>query len=97
MVALYNPVSARRRDQLIQARDILLSLRPAETPVVLARQLGRPGETVEVIPLAELGPDHADMLTVILIGSTATRRVASARRLWVYTPRGYAAKHEARS
>jgi cobalt-precorrin 5A hydrolase/precorrin-3B C17-methyltransferase len=34
-----------------------------------------------------------DMLTVVLIGSTATRGVARPDGgAWIYTPRGYAAK-----
>ena len=41
VVALYNPVSKRRTKQLARARDILLSARPPETPVILARNLGR--------------------------------------------------------
>lgn len=92
VVALYNPVSRRRRDQLVRARDILLAARPGETPVALARNLGRPGETVETITLAELTPDHADMLTLVLIGSSETRAVDAAGRRWLYTPRGYAGK-----
>lgn len=92
VVALYNPVSKRRQRQLERARDILLKHRPAETPVVLARRLGRPGETVTVVDLAALTPAQVDMLTLVLVGSSATRRVP--RRdggLWVYTPRGYGA------
>jgi len=91
VVAFYNPVSQRRRDQLPAARDILLTRRPATTPVILARNLGRPGETVEVITLAELDPARVDMLTVVLVGNSETRHTASG---WVYTPRGYAKKWE---
>lgn len=90
VVALYNPVSARRRALLGRARDLLLERRPAATPVVLARNLGRADESVRLVALAELDADAADMLTVVLVGSAATRR---APRLhgpdWVYTPRGY--------
>lgn len=88
VVALYNPVSQRRRTQLAAARDILLTGRPPDTPVVLARNLGRDGESVRVVRLGDLTPDDADMLTLVLIGSSHTR-------LWngrVYTPRGYARK-----
>ena len=90
VVALYNPVSQRRRHQLAQARDILLRHRPADTPVVLGRRLGRVGEEVSVVDLADLDPEQVDMLTLVLIGASKTRRVP--RRdggLWVYTPRGY--------
>jgi cobalt-precorrin 5A hydrolase / precorrin-3B C17-methyltransferase len=92
VVALYNPVSKRRRTQLAAARDILLRARPAETPVVLARNLGREGESIDVITLAELTPDAVDMLTLVLIGSSHTRRIQRGGGRWVYTPRGYASK-----
>ncbi|CCQ72064.1 precorrin-3B C(17)-methyltransferase [Magnetospira sp. QH-2] len=88
VVAFYNPVSKRRRTQLAAAREILLTGRPAETPVVLARNLGRAGEEVRVIPLGELTPDHADMLTMVLVGSSNSRHWNGR----VYTPRGYARK-----
>jgi cobalt-precorrin 5A hydrolase/precorrin-3B C17-methyltransferase len=92
VVALYNPVSAARRDQLEVARDILLGHRPAETPVVLARNLGRDGESLRVVTLGALSAADADMLTLVLIGSSATRRIERGDGgVWVYTPRGYRA------
>ncbi len=95
VVALYNPVSQRRRHQLAAARDILLRHRPGETPVVLGRNLGRPGERLRIITLAELDADQVDMLTVVLIGASTTRAVARPDGgQWVYTPRGYATKKE---
>ncbi|MEE8273321.1 MAG: precorrin-3B C(17)-methyltransferase [Alphaproteobacteria bacterium] len=92
VVALYNPVSGRRREGLARARDILLERRPAETPVVLARNLGREHEELRTVPLAELAADDADMVTLVIVGSSATRRFRAGVRDWVYTPRGYAAK-----
>jgi len=92
IVALYNPVSKRRRHQLVAARDAMLRHRPAETPVILGRNLGRDGETLDVIRLDELDPDRVDMLTLVLIGNSQTRHIRRGTRAWVYTPRGYAAK-----
>ena len=93
VVALYNPVSQQRRHQFDAAMEILRPSRPAETPVVLARNLGRGGETVRVTDLARIEAGQADMLTVVLIGSSQTRRLdRSGGGAWVYTPRGYAAK-----
>src|SRR3546814_5828359 len=46
VVAFYNPVSKRRTRQLAEAVAILRQHRPDDTPVVLARNLGRAGETV---------------------------------------------------
>lgn len=92
VVSFYNPVSKRRRTQLAQARDILLTHRRPDTPVVLARQLGRPDEKIDVITLAELTPDHADMLTLVMIGGEDTRLIERGQNRWVYTPRGYGGK-----
>jgi cobalt-precorrin 5A hydrolase / precorrin-3B C17-methyltransferase len=98
VVALYNPVSQRRRTQLEAARDLLLQRRPADTPVVLARNLGRDGESLRFVELKDLTPDLVDMLTVILVGSSRTRLIerggARGGRRFVYTPRGYAAKQQ---
>ncbi|MFP6731572.1 MAG: SAM-dependent methyltransferase, partial [Alphaproteobacteria bacterium] len=85
VVALYNPVSQRRRQALPKARDILLGHRPAETPVIIARNLGRPGEAVRRVALAALDVDDVDMLTLLIVGSSQTRATDD----WVYTPRGY--------
>jgi cobalt-precorrin 5A hydrolase/precorrin-3B C17-methyltransferase len=96
VVALYNPVSQRRRTQLAAARDILLAARPAGTPVAVARNLGRPGEALRITTLAALDPDDVDMLSVVIVGSSATRAVARPEGgAWLYTPRGYAGKLEA--
>lgn len=93
VVAFYNPVSRKRRTQLAWARDELLRHRPAETPVILATNLGRDGETVRIVPLGELNVDDVDMLTVVVVGSSDSRVVATGDgRRWVYTPRGYSGK-----
>ena len=92
VVALYNPVSKRRQKHITEARNILLKHRSAETPVVLARNLGREGEDISVIRLDELGPDKADMLTLVLIGNSQSVEMKRGNNRWVYTPRGYAAK-----
>jgi len=93
VVALYNPVSKRRKKQLAMARDILLTARPEATPVILARNLGRDGETVDVITLGDLTVDMVDMLTLVMIGSSQTRVIKGSPPR-VYTPRGYAPKKE---
>ncbi|MBO6518469.1 MAG: precorrin-3B C(17)-methyltransferase [Rhodospirillales bacterium] len=91
-VAFYNPVSKRRRTQLATAKEILLKHRPGDVPVVLARNLGREEEDVRVITLSALEVDMVDMLTLVLVGSSATRHIKRGMREWVYTPRGYEAK-----
>jgi cobalt-precorrin 5A hydrolase/precorrin-3B C17-methyltransferase len=90
VVALYNPRSARRRDGLNEAAAILAAHRPATTPVLIARNLGRDGETCRVTTLGALAEADIDMLTIIIIGSSTTRRLASGMPR-LYTPRGYSA------
>ncbi len=96
VIAFYNPVSRRRRTLLAEAREILLAHRPADTPVLLAASLGRPEEKLTLRRLADLDVDEVDMMTIVLIGSSASRRIdsgdiaAGAGGTWIYTPRGYA-------
>jgi len=85
VVALYNPRSLGRDWQLERARTLLLEGRPAGTPVALARQLGRQGETVQLHTLVDLPVEEVDMLTLVLIGNS-TSRVQDGRMV---TPRGY--------
>lgn len=89
-IAFYNPVSKQRTWQLEKAKAILLQWRSPETPVVLACNLGRPGQTVTVKALGQLAIEDADMRTVILIGSSKTRMIQQRQgKQWVYTPRHY--------
>jgi len=90
VVALYNPRSARRPGYLAEAAAILLAHRPPETPAVIARNLGRAGETQLVLRLDELtgAAAEADMLSLVLIGNRQTRLVAGDKPR-LYTPRGY--------
>jgi cobalt-precorrin 5A hydrolase/precorrin-3B C17-methyltransferase len=90
VTVLYNPASARRRHGLVRALDILRAARPPETPLVHARNLGRAEETLVMAPLGEFDPGVVDMLSLLIIGSSRTRRFATPDgRSFVYTPRGY--------
>ena len=88
VVALYNPSSARRRARFVEAVEILLRHRPPQTPVFLGRNLGRADEDRQLLTLAELSNAEIDMLSLVIVGSSATRRLdTDPPRL--YTPRGY--------
>jgi cobalt-precorrin 5A hydrolase/precorrin-3B C17-methyltransferase len=88
VIVLYNPRSARRRARLTEAADILLRHRPAPTPVFVGRNLGRDGEERHIIALSELPGAKVDMLTLVLVGNSRTRRLAGDPP-YLYTPRGY--------
>jgi cobalt-precorrin 5A hydrolase/precorrin-3B C17-methyltransferase len=90
VTVLYNPASGRRRQGLARTLEILRRARPPETPLVHARNLGRPGEALAVAPLAEFDPSAVDMLSLLIVGSSRTRTFAALDGCpVVYTPRGY--------
>ncbi|MHC8392591.1 precorrin-3B C(17)-methyltransferase [Pseudomonas sp. LB3P93] len=92
-LAFYNPISRSRPWQLGRALEIVGQHRTAETPVVLGRDIGRPGQTLRVTTLGELTPDQVDMRTMVLIGSSTTCVFPRAEGgKWVYTPRWYGDK-----
>lgn len=92
-LAFYNPISRSRPWQLGVALEIVARHRTPHTPVVLGRDIGRPGQTLRVTTLGELTPDQVDMRTMVIVGSSTTCTFARADgREWVYTPRWYGQK-----
>lgn len=95
VTALYNPQSKSRRELLPRTKEIFAAARPPETPVILARNLGRPDETVTITTLADFDIETVDMLTLVMIGSSMSRIFKSGDVARTYTPRGYAKKMSA--
>ncbi|MNP17732.1 Precorrin-3B C(17)-methyltransferase [compost metagenome] len=92
-MAFYNPISRSRPWQLGRALEIVGQHRAPSTPVVLGRDVGRPGQTLRVTTLGQLTPDQVDMRTMVLIGSSTTRMFPRPQGApWVYTPRSYGDK-----
>lgn len=92
-LAFYNPISRARPWQLGRALEIVAQHRTPQTPVVLGRDIGRPGQTLRTTTLGALTPDQVDMRTMVLIGSSTTCTFARASGgEWVYTPRWYGEK-----
>ena len=89
-LALYNPASRTRREQLERARAVLLRHRSPECPVVVARDVGGPSEEVTISTLGGFEAERVDMRTLLVIGSSTTRVIhAPDGRPQVYTPRSY--------
>ncbi|MFE3886457.1 precorrin-2 C(20)-methyltransferase [Streptomyces lydicus] len=89
-LALYNPGSRSRTWQVGKARELLLEHRAPDTPVILARDIGGPEESVRTVRLADLDPTQVDMRTLLIIGSSQTqavRRDDGTEIVW--TPRRY--------
>jgi len=89
VLALYNPASRSRTWQLAAVAELIQRWRSPETPVVLGRSVGRDGEQLQVITLAELGAADVDMSTLVIVGSSTTRVAERDGRPVVFTPRHY--------
>jgi precorrin-3B C17-methyltransferase len=87
VIVLYNPVSQARPWQLASALDRLRRHLPGATPVIFGRAVGRVDEAVAVTTLAAADAGAADMATLVIVGSRATRVIARPGRPLVYTPR----------
>ena len=92
VIAFYNPVSRKRQWQLEKAKQILLSYRPENTPVILGKNLTRVDEIITHTSLSNLDIKQVDMLTLVMVGNSESTRIETPQGQWVYTPRGYGQK-----
>ncbi|WP_310961187.1 precorrin-3B C(17)-methyltransferase [Nocardioides terrisoli] len=83
VLAIYNPASRSRMQQVAVARNVLLEHRKPDTVVVVGRDVGRAEESLTITTLAELDPATIDMKCLLIVGASSTR-VAGGR---VWTPR----------
>ncbi|WP_395664495.1 precorrin-3B C(17)-methyltransferase [Methylocella sp.] len=86
-MALYNPRSKARPDGFARALEILRAVCEPGRVLIFARAVSTPDEEIEVVALSEARPEQADMRTIVLVGSSATRVLAREGRPFVYTPR----------
>lgn len=82
-MAFYNPRSRARPEQLAEVLATLRRHCAPERLIIFARAVSTPDQVIRTVTLAEARADMADMRTVVLVGSSQTRRVGR----FVYTPR----------
>jgi precorrin-3B C17-methyltransferase len=85
VVALYNPVSKKRTEQIKVAREIMLKHKKPETPVGIVRSAKRGDETIVKTTLADMLNHSIDMFTMVIIGNSQTYTTDN----FMITPRGY--------
>ncbi len=91
VIAIYNPRSKKRIEQLVKAHEIVKRYRPCETPVGIVTNAFREGQSVTVTDLAGLPDEEINMLSIVIIGNSQTIR--NKDRL--ITSRGYQTKYSA--
>jgi precorrin-2 C20-methyltransferase / precorrin-3B C17-methyltransferase len=73
VLAIYNPASRSRTEQIATAQRVLLEHRKPDTVVVVGRDVGRTEESLTVTTLAELDPATIDMKCLLIVGADSTR------------------------
>lgn len=90
VVALYNPKSGRRTQQIVQTQALLLRHRRPDTPVAVVKSAYRRRERIEFTTLDKMSECDIGMLTTVLIGNSHT----FVQHGLMVTPRGYANKYD---
>lgn len=86
-IALYNPRSKSRPEGFERLLEILSEVCEPHRIVMFGRAVSTEKENLEVKRLGEVVPEMADMRTVVLVGSSATRLIERDGGPFVYTPR----------
>ena len=85
VICLYNPSSRTRADYLERACRMILEYRAPETVCGIVRNIGREGESYEILSLERLKDTPVDMFTTVFIGNSNTMELNGR----MVTPRGY--------
>jgi len=85
VISLFNPQSIERNWQLKSVIDKCLQSRHLDTPVLIARQVGRENQSKKFVTLKNIPFKEIDMLSIIIIGNSQTTLVDEI----FLTPRGY--------
>ena len=85
VICLYNPSSHKRKDYLQKACDLVLQYAAPETVCGIAQNIGREGESTQVLTLRELRDTQVDMFSTVFIGNSQTKNIEGK----MVTPRGY--------
>lgn len=90
VLAIYNPKSKRRVEQIVRAREILLAHRDPQTPVGIVTAATRENEQIVITTLEKMLECEIGMQSTVMIGNSQTY-------IWnekMVTPRGYTGKYE---
>ena len=85
VIAIFNPKSMERNWQLKRTIELCLDSRSRNTPVLVARQVGRKYQSKRFFTLNSIPLEDIDMLSIIIIGNSKTTLVDNI----FLTPRGY--------
>ena len=85
VICLYNPSSHKRCDYLRKACELMLRHKDGNTWCGIVKNIGREGQTSQMMTLEELKDIQVDMFTTVFVGNSQTRNIGGK----MVTPRGY--------
>ncbi|MDA8407162.1 MAG: precorrin-3B C(17)-methyltransferase [Deltaproteobacteria bacterium] len=85
VVALYNPRSKGRTQQLDEATEIFKQFRPGHTPVGVGTAVGTDEESIILSDLDHFLDLEINMRSIVIIGNKSSKIIDG----WFVTPRGY--------
>lgn len=85
VICLYNPSSRKRHDYLQKACELVLKFASPATVCGIAKNIGREGESFEILTLEELKDAKVDMFSTVFIGNSQTVKIGNR----MVTRRGY--------
>ena len=86
-MAFYNPRSKSRPEGFAKALDVLKEVCTPQQPIIFGRAISTPEQSIKVVPLKDATPEMADMRTMVIVGSSATRIIEREGMPLIYTPR----------
>ena len=90
VIALYNPKSKKRVQNIEEVREILLKYRDPKTPVGIVTAATRPDEKKVLSTLEDFTKEDINMFSLVVIGNSQTY----VKEGYMITPRGYGNKEE---
>lgn len=85
VMAIYNPKSKTREDQITRAFEIIRKYKKGSTPVGIVKNSGRDGRVVSTTTVEDIDFEAIDMMTVLIVGNKETYYKDG----FIVTPRGY--------
>lgn len=86
-MAFYNPRSKSRPQGFASVLELLKSSCEPERLMIFARAVSTADQQIKIVTLKDTTADMADMRTVVLVGSSQTRRFSTPHQDYVFTPR----------
>lgn len=90
VVAIYNPKSKKRTEQIVRSREIFLKYRSPDNVVGIVTNATRDNETIVLTTLEKMLEEEIGMQSTIIIGNSQT---ISCNGIML-TPRGYSGKYD---